>query len=661
MKSKIFDKKIFFEGLHQLKGPTLISFIIVAAASVIFPVIFNENSNNIILSNVFLLAIIYLIAPILTIYLFNFLFKRKACDFYHSLAPKRITLYVSFSASIAACIIVTAVFCSLLTLVSNAVFNADFSSFRLAIPIMLNIIAGSLLMVSGMLIGCAISGRYIAAIASAVIILFFPRIFISAVKYAILYDVYILDENHFCTVLDNKYNVIIGGLTNGYTDYEPVIYTLILAVIYFIIGAYLFNKRKSEIAGVASLGKVSQVVFRVIFSLLFCLPVIIGEVEGSNIVIFYFFAVVAYFLFEIITKQSFRNLLRPTLELAYVVILNLALVFGIYAAETCILSYQPNTEDIESVRIVTSYDGNISNGTSSLDDSYNLKLASNVEIKNAKVREALANSLKLSIKYSSETKYFDYEAYQKDLGFDNVEYIEDKFTIAFKSGLTTKYRKINISESDYNIICNELENNTDFNAAIKSFPDKFDKLSIYISDEKLEGNFNEKDCNELYQTAKKEFLFKSFNQILKNYYNNIYENYQYGMIQAEYDNKTYCIPITSENMPETMEKLFYLQQKQKGFNESLNSFVNQMARDNDFYLGIYDLTDKVYDLNSSNMYSDFANYIKTEGLKYHADGTVLKLNDYDYDNFGHCDNILVSIDKKAFKKYLMTNYITEED
>ena len=110
MNKKIFDKRLCFEGIKSLKLVGMVFLVLGIIISFLIP--FNTDKN--LVDKIYtisrylphIMAIHTVITPCLTLYMFSFLLKRNASDFYHSIPHKRTCLFLSFFVSVVAWIII---------------------------------------------------------------------------------------------------------------------------------------------------------------------------------------------------------------------------------------------------------------------------------------------------------------------------------------------------------------------------------------------------------------------------------------------------------------------------------------------------------------------------------------------------------------------------
>lgn len=118
-KKKLFDLKLYQEGLRQLKTAGIISLIISLLCTVILPTgeylsskaSYNEHLKNHLIgqytkytlsvsdAHIYYALFFLVLTPLMIFLLFRFLLKRDHSDFYHALPHSRKCIYFSFSAA----------------------------------------------------------------------------------------------------------------------------------------------------------------------------------------------------------------------------------------------------------------------------------------------------------------------------------------------------------------------------------------------------------------------------------------------------------------------------------------------------------------------------------------------------------------------------------
>lgn len=373
MKNKFFDKNLFVEGLLQLKTIGVVTTILSVVIACITPLIYlsddGVSSVSIYAVNPFIYFISYLIAPIMAIMLFSFLFKRNKSDFYHSIPQKRTAIYFSFALSIAVWVIFELLI-SMTTALGGAFLVKQYYITSLAdvLPLLLNLISTALLFISAVLLGASVTGRLFASLAVTGMILVYPRFCYTCYCAVMIGTVSKIDGTHFIPTYLSNYN----SLFFNYTDIYSFVYTLILSLIILIIGAVFFKKRKSQTAERSSSSPRAQTVIRVLISMCFCVPAVclifskaFGYLNFNNysesytytlIVILYIFAFILYFIYEILSTKSTKNILKAVKDIGYVITANV-LAFAVLTGSALVIgSYSPSAEKVDSIEILGIYD-----------------------------------------------------------------------------------------------------------------------------------------------------------------------------------------------------------------------------------------------------------------------------------------------------------------
>jgi len=129
------------------------------------------------------------------------------------------------------------------------------------------------------------------------------------------------------------YNLLFGFFdNNSHFDRQasaPVIYTLILGLIYLGLAGYLLKKRHSEMASNPG-NKWSQPIIRIAVTFTLTLPalaMILNHEDIRTIFIFYVIAFIGYFAYEVFTARKIHSIKRMLPGLGVVILLNI--IFGV--------------------------------------------------------------------------------------------------------------------------------------------------------------------------------------------------------------------------------------------------------------------------------------------------------------------------------------------
>ncbi len=387
MKNKWFYPGLFRESLRQLRVIGIIAFVILEigalclGASHLLEAMSIEEYYRLNMEEVgrtlldvmsvspLLLAVPFLLAPIMTLYLFSHLNKRNAGDFYHALPCTRQAMFLSQLAAIVvwvtAILLLNAATSVLVVLCLGKYYAINLT----AVAVMtFNCFAASLLVIGGVALAMSMTGTLLTNVVASVLVLFGPRVLLFFAT--MMLGLPTISREHLLGVLDPPYNLVshliismVQGAAPAVINFLPGgLYTLVLSVGYAALALWAFCRRHSESAGHSAGSKLMQTAFRLAVTMLICLipcGVILtcvseNYVDSSRIlgiVVCYVLALIAYFLYELITTKKLRNLLKAMPMLGAVAVLNVALIFGVIGIEQMLLHRDIAASDVSSVSL----------------------------------------------------------------------------------------------------------------------------------------------------------------------------------------------------------------------------------------------------------------------------------------------------------------------
>lgn len=350
-----WSKTLFIEGIIQTKWIAVIGTIVCALfigmnnyAVLNLELVGNLfNYNSLVFVNLaFIVAIMYR--------LFGFIYQRKAGDLYYSLPSKRLSLYIT-NCSVALCwlfimaivltVVIAATYGGLAMYSSNIAGNfLDSSQYGLSLLIYGICIMGAYTL------SMATTGTGVSNVLTMLIIIYVPGwlvdYYISS-YYELIRFIEYSDKLHASGVLSK---LSINGVG-----------VLIVGLILLVVGGILFVRRKTEIAGVASINKYWQLFLRTAATMLVAIKAdslwsgwlihkSISHDTSLSLLLFSLIALLLWFGFDLLTEKSFKKLLIPLKQLPVLVIINLAIVAS-FTVSGYVYSKVPELENIESVRI----------------------------------------------------------------------------------------------------------------------------------------------------------------------------------------------------------------------------------------------------------------------------------------------------------------------
>lgn len=322
MKNKNMFLNVFYDAFLRLKTAG-ITFGVISIGLIL---ILNVLASSISGAAFYIISAIlpYIITPVLTFIAFNFLFKRKSSDLFHSLPIKRTSLFFANSVAIFSWILILLLFTfifsgcllKLLSLSNNAADLKFFFTFCSSALV-------SSLYVYGI---CATSifltGLPVAAVTNLLAFVFIPNIltfifFNSLSKKFPFISLYNPDE-------------IINMLIFAF-DTDKIWFYLVAGIVLFIVSSITFFIRKSETAGQSAPNNFLRIIYCTLASFLLCLyPIyvlIYKETFNSVAFIFYGLSIVLCFGYSLLTRKGLSGLKNAIISFASLVLLN-ALFFG---------------------------------------------------------------------------------------------------------------------------------------------------------------------------------------------------------------------------------------------------------------------------------------------------------------------------------------------
>lgn len=438
---KFFSGRLYREALRQSRGIGILSICVSGIVAAFIPFFYyiqmRKDAGNYVQfidvnSFVSGLSFISIAVPILLVAkLFSFLFKRSSSDFYHALPYTRECIYITHLlvaltwclATLVACVSLPAIFYGIN---KHTDFKPEF--------ILNNFVVGLIIMLfvlGALMIAVSVSGRMILSIELAAFIVFLPRVLILIALSAVESITWMIDINQI-PFLSIKYNLPMlmtvgsafdySGYVAGFTYLPGILCSLGIAVLYLIIGCFLFCHRRSEVAENAVPNKKLQAVLRLVYSsIFFCLSVCMYVIYDwtEEVLIFAIIGLVIYFGYELITTRKLKMVIKAIPGLALVVVFCVAYGGIIKVSSNSILNNVPKAGDIESIEVMA--DNSYYWGEAR---DYNEILISEIEFEDIEINNIIAQSYS---DMAEKVKADEFNPYDS-------EYMSSVFRINYKSG-----------------------------------------------------------------------------------------------------------------------------------------------------------------------------------------------------------------------------------
>ncbi|MCD8118743.1 MAG: hypothetical protein LUE29_04560 [Lachnospiraceae bacterium] len=597
--SRIFSPGLYLEGLLQLRAFTVISLILLFGNAIVFAVgeligyneflEYREAGDTYVVSMYYheyqvmgLVSMAFLV-PIMTLVLFSFLNRRDCSDFYHSLPHTRLSLALSLlSAIITNIVVVLVAGWGFSVLLFRAMpYTAEFNLQR-NLTVMFNVISTSIFIMAIVWLAMTLTGTIFTNLATSALILIVPMLILLITGYNIQELAPFIPASGLPGILTGAHNLLtgfIGYLWFGSVDFDAVVdscstglWTLVEAGLLIALGCIFFRFRKSEAAESAAIHPVVQSILRIgvgfLISMLATQAVLNNLVNGYGFsqdeiltyVVIYFLALLAYYVYELVSTRRARNLLHIWKGALLLVVLNIAWAGAEYGISTVMLNVSPSADQIRAVEITSTdlYDVFYSYDYSYSEDAYWSSKASGVEFTSEGARtvvaEALAHTIELWKEYQKDSQYYwiNYE--------DNLEesyfYMPVRMTFTIYTATGSIIREVRMSGEQFEAFCGYLaEDETEFVDAYLEVPDYSELESLEsarmlaelsLTDEQWEDVYN---CwrEELKTVDFQDFFYLTFTDVSSSEF--LLEAY----IRGDNHSSTYALFPVTEDFTNTLD------------------------------------------------------------------------------------------------------------
>ena len=532
---KPFSVGLYIEGLRQLRIVGILGVILMFGSSLVINVsraldyrrqetLYPEESLVLypidgVDAMPLLLIVFCAFAPIMVWMLFRFMNKRNSSDFMFAIPNTRLSIYCSYLSAIitwiAAMVLAgligvllpAAIFSNYLNIMYDTVFLFTLSTFLCSLQV-----------ISVVLIAMSITGTFFSNIVLSGMLLFGPRLFIymlTSIPESIPFIGEAPNSFSFWSTSINPifgfvFEMILGLGTNSsistiFYSAVPMIYSVVLSVIYLLFAAFLFQRRKSETAGKSAPNPLLQAIYRIAITMLYCIAVAVIILFECNemtdgmifsIIVAYLIAVALYFLFELVMTKSLRKMWKAAPGLLIVLVLNGVTIFGMRAAIHNAYQFQPTAEQVESISFVSQ---KIENGTYIYYNDYIQQKCTDVITDQELISNILENLKedKDLFENGGQGNYYSNEPRNRYKGF--------YFKIKTKS--ETRYRYIRIDPKTQRVLAEQLQQSfQNGNETWRTLPEPIDG-SIYTYND---GGYNWEEGSE-----KRTTLFEQLKEELK--------------------------------------------------------------------------------------------------------------------------------------------------
>lgn len=526
MRKKIFSARLFWDSFKQLRIIGVMSTVILAAFAAIIPVsqylgdyksvIMEDGVEKVFYSTSIVTAMdiqplivltFIIIAPLLVLYIFHFLNKRSACDFYHSIPETRTCVFLSMFTACVAWIAVILCSSTAVSLITTAILHKYFIVNYITVFVSLfTVFCANILVMAATAAAMTITGTVFNNVFVTGMLLFVPRIFLYTVYSLVNDSIPFLETavsgNIFFSPSANMafgtLMAMFGGvnLSDMLYSISSGLYSLILGIVFAAAALFGFRRRKSEAAGNAAASKRLSAVYRItlasVLSLIPCafifdLMINHRPLDGETLFtlgVWYFIVVLAYALYELITSKKLKSMLRSLPGLLIVILANGLIMLTLFAYRSSLLSFAPKAEDVKSLNMISTENFYQS------ERNYILDRAAEIDITDAKAIQIVSESLAATT-----------ELYKEDpQGFSSKFYNNQNPMLVFRlnTGSRSGVRRITLTNEEYDYIMSVLEKNTEYKELFYQLPDKNVSLDFHSYSSLCSVQLTDTQIAELY-------------------------------------------------------------------------------------------------------------------------------------------------------------------
>ena len=426
LSTKVFNPRLFLEGLKRLKVFNWATGILSVSLSVLIPVISwmitleNHRRYSSIIWNgkpaevdyylvILPIYLVVFIAPFMMLSLFSYLHKRKEADFFHAIPYTRTCVYVSFTLSALASVFGIMLISALAAGIAWSLNPFTYFLFAdMAVQVLVCMLASAML--CGIMAVCVmLTGTRSLSVClfslGCVMWRYIMYLFQNCIDSTILVPSSLKYLN-FDWFLPFR---LFTATFDSYQSYayryplSQIIYSLVLTLALFVLAGVLYKKRHSEMAGLSAPNRVMQHVFRCLFTLpvaiLFPYAILEGGQEDVTWVILGVLTLLVYYLYELLTTKSFKGFLKATPWLGTLVLAVVLFMGSCHLTDYVVLYEDIKADEIASVQILE---------TDQVFDRYQSYLLGddlNNSCKDQSVIELVAESLAASQAMAREDRY----------------------------------------------------------------------------------------------------------------------------------------------------------------------------------------------------------------------------------------------------------------
>ena len=295
------------------------------------------------------------LSPILVLMMFAFLNKRKESDFYHAIPFTRGCVYTSFVVAILTWVWGVLIVSSLSAALVWALCPYVTFSFGGLLTHMLLACLNAALLAAFTTVAVSLTGTATTAVVTTLLVMWSWRLVLLFARMSLSDLLRITPINsilggylRFSFLL--PISIIVGEVTT-----PMVIYAVVITLAMFALGGLLYSKRRSELAGRSVPGRLVHNLLRCLITLplgLLLTYQFIGSSDFTTTLVIFICMLLVFYLYELLTTKSARRMFRATPWLGAVVAVCIVFTGVMYLSDYVERHERTDADRIKSVEFV---------------------------------------------------------------------------------------------------------------------------------------------------------------------------------------------------------------------------------------------------------------------------------------------------------------------
>lgn len=512
MNRKLFDPRLYRNGLAQLRlaGSLFCVLAVLATGLPCLFVVLQARQLEAVgeamsypafqIVTILLVGVMFLAPIALCLTVFGFLNHRNSSDFYHSIPQTRGCLFASFGAAALtwgyAAILLGVGTAAAVFGLSGAAGHINFAP----LPYVLGTdLAGITLLTAQMLLAMSVTGTVVTNFTVFGLLVFLPRFLLTVFAHIVIARLRFITTDAFGFFGNSLYNIpasffltVFDGTPDKlFTTAGPIWYTLALAAVCFAAAGLLFCRRRSESAGRSAPNRPLQHIYRCLIALppSLIIPYTIvswnpanGDFMAHNlnmVITVTAVTLLVYFLFELISTKTPRNLLRAAPVFLAVAAFDVAFGLASVGTQSWFLRDIPPAADIRSVTF------EYTNSNSGRAQTYNQIMVKRAALSDSRLTGTVAQALAQTAR----------KVKGQDFGTSGFEY---QVLLRLKNGRMME-RKLYATDAEIQTIEGIKASDPQFHSAQTDLPPEQNIRQITL------GGFDADDARKIWNSFRSEY------------------------------------------------------------------------------------------------------------------------------------------------------------